>query len=702
MAELVVKPANESGGAGLLIGNRATEAEIADRRDAIIADPRNWVAQPILSLSTAPTLCDGSIEPRHLDLRPFILTGATELRDGRRPHTSGVARGFARGELVAGRRQQRYVGDRDTRVRRSQRIAMALLSRVAEQLYWAARYLERAEDTVRIVRAYTDVLVDLPTSVVSSWEPLLAVTGTGELHAEHHDKVDENTIVTFLVADESNPNCIVNSVASARENLRSAREVLPREAWQVVNDLYLYVASHRSDGISRRSRSRFTERVIADCQRLDGILERDDEPRPRLRVPAHRSGDRARRHDRRACSGFARPPSSVAPISSPRCSGWVCCDRCRHCRCTSAPRARRSTAPRSSTSCCTIGRSRAASCRACRASATACRGCHAGDQLAPALCRRVRDRGAGERRRARRCGARRRDGAAANRDREAERCHHRNVCRRPPLAGRCLDTGSNPAGTTKQLPNPARRADSWRLLSRSIALLTPSDIAARQRQADRLVEAEGASYLFHDSADDRSRPWRLDPLPLVISGAEWKTLESGIAQRVRVLNRLIDDVYGEQQLLRAAHAAHRCGVRVARLPVVGPWHAAGEVELAEHLRGRSAAARGRSLARAARPHRRAAGRRLRARQPQRQLATAPRCRPSSWRRFRWRRSSTTCGRRSTLPRHRSAAARARSCSRPASATRRTSSTATSPPTSATTSRRWVTSSCAAVGCGCAR
>ena len=77
MAELVVKPANESGGAGLLIGNRATAAEIDERTQAIIADPRNWVAQPILSLSTAPTLCDGSIQPRHLDLRPFILTGAT-------------------------------------------------------------------------------------------------------------------------------------------------------------------------------------------------------------------------------------------------------------------------------------------------------------------------------------------------------------------------------------------------------------------------------------------------------------------------------------------------------------------------------------------------------------------------------------------------------------------------------------------------
>ena len=59
LAELVLKPANESGGYGLLIGNRATRRELAAHAELIKADPRNWVAQPILSLSTAPTLCDG-------------------------------------------------------------------------------------------------------------------------------------------------------------------------------------------------------------------------------------------------------------------------------------------------------------------------------------------------------------------------------------------------------------------------------------------------------------------------------------------------------------------------------------------------------------------------------------------------------------------------------------------------------------------
>jgi uncharacterized circularly permuted ATP-grasp superfamily protein len=75
LRDLVLKPANESGGYGILIGSQATDAQLAAAVEEIESDPRNWVAQPILSLSTVPTLIDGSIEQRHVDLRPFILTG---------------------------------------------------------------------------------------------------------------------------------------------------------------------------------------------------------------------------------------------------------------------------------------------------------------------------------------------------------------------------------------------------------------------------------------------------------------------------------------------------------------------------------------------------------------------------------------------------------------------------------------------------
>ena len=71
--KLVVKPANESGGYGMLIGPKSAPEEQAKFAELITANPRNYMAQPTLSLSTVPTLCDGVIEPRHVDLRPFIL-----------------------------------------------------------------------------------------------------------------------------------------------------------------------------------------------------------------------------------------------------------------------------------------------------------------------------------------------------------------------------------------------------------------------------------------------------------------------------------------------------------------------------------------------------------------------------------------------------------------------------------------------------
>jgi uncharacterized circularly permuted ATP-grasp superfamily protein len=78
LARFVVKPTNESGGYGVVIGPQASQAELESCARRIRADPRNYVAQPLVHLSTAPTLCEGGIEPRHLDLRPFILSGSTQ------------------------------------------------------------------------------------------------------------------------------------------------------------------------------------------------------------------------------------------------------------------------------------------------------------------------------------------------------------------------------------------------------------------------------------------------------------------------------------------------------------------------------------------------------------------------------------------------------------------------------------------------
>ncbi|MBI1317527.1 MAG: circularly permuted type 2 ATP-grasp protein [Candidatus Hydrogenedens sp.] len=73
--ELVVKPANASGGMGIVVGPHATKDQLAAVREAILADPREYIAQPTLSLSRVPTLCDDGFEGRHVDLRPYALHG---------------------------------------------------------------------------------------------------------------------------------------------------------------------------------------------------------------------------------------------------------------------------------------------------------------------------------------------------------------------------------------------------------------------------------------------------------------------------------------------------------------------------------------------------------------------------------------------------------------------------------------------------
>ena len=151
---------------------------------------------------------------------------------------------------------------------------VSLLARTADRLYWGARYVERAEDTARVVRAYNDLVVDYPSEELLRWEPLAALTGSDDsIDIPPSDPSGEFTVLRSLVADRSNPSSIVCTVAAARANLRTTREVMPREAWQAINQLSQYVDATSSGAVERQLRDRFLVRVIEIRRRLDGILE---------------------------------------------------------------------------------------------------------------------------------------------------------------------------------------------------------------------------------------------------------------------------------------------------------------------------------------------------------------------------------------------------------------------------------------------
>ncbi|ABD82357.1 alpha-E domain-containing protein [Saccharophagus degradans] len=149
---------------------------------------------------------------------------------------------------------------------------MTMLSKVAERVYWTARYLERAENTARLIQVYDNLLFDLPRNVDLSWYNLITLNSQ-QIDFEDRYKVhDERNVIKFLVGDESNPSSIVSSLALIRENVRTTRDVVPEETWELTNELSLYVQENLQQGINRSKRHQFLDGVVKGCQQILGLL----------------------------------------------------------------------------------------------------------------------------------------------------------------------------------------------------------------------------------------------------------------------------------------------------------------------------------------------------------------------------------------------------------------------------------------------
>ncbi|TNC92659.1 alpha-E domain-containing protein [Thalassolituus sp.] len=147
-----------------------------------------------------------------------------------------------------------------------------MLSKVAERVYWAARYLERVENTARLVSIYDMLLFDMPRQVNLGWYNLIVINSLESAFAERYTVQDERNVVKFLIGDDSNPGSVVSSLRAIRENIRTTRDVVPAEAWELVNELSLYVQENLAQGINRSNRHEFLEYLIKSCQQIAGLL----------------------------------------------------------------------------------------------------------------------------------------------------------------------------------------------------------------------------------------------------------------------------------------------------------------------------------------------------------------------------------------------------------------------------------------------
>ena len=198
--QLVVKEVHGSGGYGMLIGPTSDKATIAAFRSKVKAAPKNFIAQPTLALSTCPTCVDSGVAPRHVDLRPFVLTGRDrDPHRAGRPYSRCYESRLARGQFQPGRRHERHLG-----------AGRLMLSRTADNLYWLARYVERAEYLARILEA-TQRLTSLPIAYIgesNEWESAVATAGCEHAFFEIYDEANEENVTDFLAFSTANPSSI--------------------------------------------------------------------------------------------------------------------------------------------------------------------------------------------------------------------------------------------------------------------------------------------------------------------------------------------------------------------------------------------------------------------------------------------------------------------------------------------------------------
>ena len=158
-----------------------------------------------------------------------------------------------------------------------------LLSSVAESLYWAGRYLERAEDMSRIILVHGDTHVDLPVGEDVGWEPLLAIAGVEGPFETHFGTPNTSTpsghagprevdVVEFLLVHEDNPSSILRAVANARDCLRLSRPAITTDAWERCNHMWLALDELRDTLPTRFGRTAWLRQVMSDCHRLSGTL----------------------------------------------------------------------------------------------------------------------------------------------------------------------------------------------------------------------------------------------------------------------------------------------------------------------------------------------------------------------------------------------------------------------------------------------
>src|SRR5205823_2987930 len=194
-----------------------------------------------------------------------ILAVREEWRVGaaRRAHARRPRRGIVRRQLEPGRRLEGYLGDE------------AMISRVADHCFWFGRYLERTESTARLLQVTASLALDSELTPEQCWQPVVITAGEQERFAElcgPFAAADGDAVQRYLTLDERVPVSLRRSIAAARENARSSRDVISLDAWEIVNELHLYLMSPAAREDFEEHPYGFYRRIRREAQLCLGLL----------------------------------------------------------------------------------------------------------------------------------------------------------------------------------------------------------------------------------------------------------------------------------------------------------------------------------------------------------------------------------------------------------------------------------------------
>lgn len=148
-----------------------------------------------------------------------------------------------------------------------------MLSRTADDVYWASRYVERAENLARLLEV-ADRMSLMPTEADNSreWHSVLIASGVEPAYLENHRQVTEDDAVAFITFDPDNMSSIVNCIRSARENIRAQRHVVTRELWEAINTFWHDVRDLDADAVASAGRTAIVDQIKLRSHQVRGAI----------------------------------------------------------------------------------------------------------------------------------------------------------------------------------------------------------------------------------------------------------------------------------------------------------------------------------------------------------------------------------------------------------------------------------------------